>query len=92
VNLKKLLQTVPPGFLVDSRWLTARKFRRSSVHDYARRGWLQHIAHGLYRRPMHPETVSRGPQEWQVLVLSLQRVMDYPSPSANGDGSSRITP
>lgn len=76
-RLKTLLEAVPPGFLVDSRWLAARKFRRSSVHDYARRGWLQHVAHGLYRRPM-PEAASPDPQDWQVLVLSLQRVMDYP--------------
>lgn len=76
--LKTLLEAVPPGFLVDSRWLAARKFRRSSVHDYARRGWLQHVAHGLYRRPMQPEAASQAPPEWQVLVLSIQRVMDYP--------------
>jgi hypothetical protein len=77
-RLKTLLQAVPPGFLVDSRWLAARKFRRSSVHDYAHRGWLQHVAHGLYRRPMQPDASSRKPQDWQVLVLSLQRIMAYP--------------
>jgi len=77
-RLKKLLQDVPPGFLVDSRWLAARKIHRSSVHDYARRGWLQHVAHGLYRRPLPPETAGKEPQDWQVLVLSLQRIMNYP--------------
>lgn len=78
-KLKTLLQAVPPGFLVDSRWLGARKFHRSSVHDYARRGWLEHVAHGLYRRPMQPQAPSgQELQEWQVLVLSLQRVMSYP--------------
>ena len=46
-RLKTLLQAVPPGFLVDSRWLAARKIRRSSVHDYARRGWLDHVSHDL---------------------------------------------
>jgi hypothetical protein len=79
-KLKKLLQAVPPGFLVDSRWLVARKFRRSSVHDYARRGWLQRVAHGLYRRPV-AVAADRGqytPLDWQILVLSLQRVMGYP--------------
>jgi len=51
-KLKGLLQAVPPGFLVDSRWLSARTYSRSSIHDYARRGWLQHVVHGLYRRPL----------------------------------------
>lgn len=74
-KLKTLLQAVPPGFLVDSRWLSTRELRRSSIHDYARRGWLQHVAHGLYRRPLqHPD---QEPLDWQVLVLSLQRVMGY---------------
>ena len=78
-KLKTLLQAVPPGFLVDSRWLTMRKFHRSSVHDYARRGWLEHVAHGLYRRPAQSGTVTVGElQDWQVLVLSLQRIMGYP--------------
>jgi len=77
-KLKTLLQAVPPGFLVDSRWLTARKVRRSSVHDYARRGWLERVSHGLYRRPAHPEASGKQPQNWQVLVLSLQHVMGYP--------------
>jgi hypothetical protein len=78
-KLKTLLQAVPPGFLVDSRWLVARQFSRSSVHDYVRRGWLQHVAHGLYRRPLQTETVSgENAPDWHVLVLSLQRVMDYP--------------
>lgn len=78
-RLKTLLQEVPPGFLVDSRWLAARKIHRSSVHDYARRGWLEHVAHGLYRRPAQPESVTgEDAQDWRILVLSLQRVMGYP--------------
>jgi hypothetical protein len=78
-KLKSLLQAVPPGFLVDSRWLVARQFSRSSVHDYVRRGWLQHVAHGLYRRPLQAESIpGQDAPDWQVLVLSLQRVMNYP--------------
>ncbi|WP_439541391.1 type IV toxin-antitoxin system AbiEi family antitoxin domain-containing protein [Hyphomicrobium sp.] len=77
-RLKSLLQTVPPGFLVDSRWLAARKIRRSSVHDYAKRGWLEHVTHGLYRRPTHTEAAAGSElQDWRILVLSLQKVMDY---------------
>jgi transcriptional regulator with AbiEi antitoxin domain of type IV toxin-antitoxin system len=77
-KLKTLLQAVPPGFLVDSRWLAAQEIHRSSVHDYARRGWLEHLAHGVYRRPLQREAAGADPQDWQVLVLSLQRVMGYP--------------
>jgi hypothetical protein len=77
-KLKYLLEAVPPGFLVDSRWLSAHKIRRSSVHDYARRGWLQHVTHGLYRRPMQREDAAgQNEQDWKSLVLSLQRVMNY---------------
>lgn len=78
-RLKSVLEAVPPGFLVDSRWLAARKVHRSSAHDYARRGWLQHVAHGLYRRPVQPESATaEDAQDWKILVLSLQRVMNYP--------------
>ena len=77
-RLKSLLQTVPPGFFVDSRWLTTRRIRRSSVHDYAKRGWLEHVTHGLYRRPTQTGAAA-GPdlQDWRILVLSLQKVMGY---------------
>jgi hypothetical protein len=77
-KLKGLLQAVPPGFLVDSRWLSARTYSRSSVHDYARRGWLQHVVHGLYRRPLSETIPSPDTLDWQTLVLSLQRIMNYP--------------
>jgi hypothetical protein len=77
-KLKGLLQAVPPGFLVDSRWLSARTYSRSSIHDYARRGWLQHVVHGLYRRPLSETIPSPDTLDWQTLVLSLQRIMNYP--------------
>jgi hypothetical protein len=78
-KLKTLLQAVPPGFLVDSRWLAARRIHRSSVHDYVRRGWLERVSHGVYRRPVQREAAGKQPQDWQVLVLSLQHVMGYPA-------------
>lgn len=64
---------------MDSRWLAAQNIHRSSAHDYARRGWLEHLAHGLYRRPAGPEPLEgQDKQDWQILVLSLQRIMAYP--------------
>ena len=33
-RLKPLLDTVPPGFLVDTSWLKARSIDPKSIHDY----------------------------------------------------------
>lgn len=76
--LKLLLQAVPPGFLVDSRWFAARNIHRSSVHDYARRGWLERVTHGVYRRPVQAGAAGTEVQDWRILVLSLQHIMGYP--------------
>ncbi|MCY4059576.1 MAG: AbiEi antitoxin N-terminal domain-containing protein, partial [Gammaproteobacteria bacterium] len=40
-RLKPLLDTVPPGFVVDTPWLTARGIDSKSIHDYVARGWLE---------------------------------------------------
>jgi Transcriptional regulator, AbiEi antitoxin N-terminal domain/Transcriptional regulator, AbiEi antitoxin, Type IV TA system len=76
-RLKLMLLDVPPGFLVDSRWFSARDISRSSVHDYARRGWLERVAHGVYRRPLPSGSAPQDIEDWQILVLSLQRIMQY---------------
>src|SRR5690606_23122606 len=75
-RLKGLLNTLPPGFYVDSKWLSARGVRRSSASDYVRSGWLRHVAHGLYQRP---GTAPAGrKQDWRVLVQSMQMMMMLP--------------
>ena len=76
-RLKPLLDTVPPGFLVDTPWLKARSIDPKSIHDYVARGWLERVVRGVYRRPV-PETARAGNAEsWAILLLSLQRLMNY---------------
>ena len=58
-KLKKLLDNVPSGYLVDSAWMSKRAIAKQSVHDYVGRGWLERVAHGVYRRPF---TVNTRPQ------------------------------
>ncbi|MBV7521334.1 type IV toxin-antitoxin system AbiEi family antitoxin [Ensifer sp. ENS12] len=74
-RLKILLASVPPGFYVDSKWLSAQGIRRSSVADYVGAGWLRHVAHGLYQRP---GTGPIGERDWRVLALSVQTLMGHP--------------
>ena len=77
-RLKPLIDTVPPGFVVDTPWLKARGIDSKSIHDYVARGWLERIARGVYRRPF-PVAAQSGDREesWAILLLSLQRLMDY---------------
>ena len=76
-RLKPLLDTVPPGFVVDTPWLKARGIDSKSIHDYVARGWLERIARGVYRRPLPLDAQSAGRESWAILLLSLQRLMNY---------------
>ena len=76
-RLKPLLDKVPPGFLVDTRWLKAQGIDAKSIHDYVARGWLERIIRGVYRRPL-PESVQVPTAvPWDSVLLSLQRIMEY---------------
>ena len=75
-RLKPLLDTVPPGFLVDTPWLKARNIDPKSIHDYVARGWLERVVRGVYRRPT-PQGAPAGGESWATLLLSLQRLMTY---------------
>lgn len=76
-NVKTILEDVPPGFYMDSKWFKAQGITRSSVSDYTANGWLEHVAHGVYRRPLPSSFEQSGFDDWQVLVLSLQKIMGY---------------
>ena len=76
-RLKPLLDTVPPGFLVDTPWLKARSIDPKSIHDYVARGWLERIVRGVYRRPAPFGPADGGRESWVVLLLSLQRLMNH---------------
>jgi hypothetical protein len=74
--LKSVLNQVPTGFLADTRWLTAQGVSRSSAYDYNREGWLERVAHGVYRRPA-PHNEKAVSRDWRVAVLSAQHIMRY---------------
>lgn len=75
-RLKYVLDQVPPGFLVDSKWLAASAVAKSSAHDYHREGWLERVARGVYRRP-YPHADAKGIRDWRTSVLSAQWIMGY---------------
>ena len=75
-RLKPLLDTVPPGFLVDTPWLKARNIDPKSIHNYVARGWLERVVRGLYRRPA-PQGTPDGGEPWAIVLISLQRLMNY---------------
>lgn len=72
-----MLDAVPPGFLVDAAWLVAREINRKSIHDYVKRGWLERVTRGLYRRPFLSGDTPSPDSSWQITVLSMQRLMGY---------------
>ena len=75
-RLKPLLDSVPPGFVVDTPWLTARGIDPKSIHDYVARGWLERLVRGVYRRPV-PQGAPGGGEFWAILLLSMQRLMNH---------------
>jgi len=78
-RLKRLLDKVPPGFMVDTPWLKGHEgIDPKSIHDYVARGWLERVVRGVYRRPF-PEKVQIAEEtDWLVPLLSLQWIMDKP--------------
>lgn len=74
-KLKWLLDTVLPGRLVDTPTLERHGVTRMLAHKYIHSGWLEPVVRGLYRRPQADVRSS----DWQLVVSSLQQVMDYSS-------------
>jgi Transcriptional regulator, AbiEi antitoxin, Type IV TA system/Transcriptional regulator, AbiEi antitoxin N-terminal domain len=71
-RLNHLLLSLPEGFLADSTWLQDQGLSRSSIRDYAGRGWLERIGPRVYRRPSQ---LTQASLRWEVVVLSLQQIM-----------------
>jgi len=81
-RLKPFLDRVPPGFLVDTAWLKRFGIDSKSIHNYAERGWLERMAHGVYRRPLpHADQagrpIVRTETDWQLPLLSIQWIMGH---------------
>ena len=77
-QLKPLLDTVPPGFMVDTPWLRGRGIDPKSIHGYVARGWLERVVRGVYRRPLPKGAESGAEEPWVIPLLSLQRLMKCP--------------
>ncbi|WP_259664016.1 type IV toxin-antitoxin system AbiEi family antitoxin [Rhizobium bangladeshense] len=72
-----MLDEVPAGFIVDSAWMRKKQIRRSSTHDYLRRGWLEPVMHGVYQRPLGREGSVKERIDWRIAVMSAQTIMEY---------------
>ena len=78
-NLKKLLDAVPAGYLVDAAWLVSQGIAYESFRDYVKRGWLDRITRGVFRRPL-PSTVATPTSnsiDWKTCILSTQHIMGH---------------
>ena len=76
-RLKRLLDKVPPGFMVDTAWLRGKEgIDPKSIHEYVERGWLERVVRGVYRRPLPESAREPSDADWQVPLLSLQWIMD----------------
>ena len=80
-HLNRLLQRLPPGLLVDSKWLQEQGLSRSRIHDYVERGWLERLRPRVYRRPAAatPNAAERSSSvTWELAVVSAQALADKP--------------
>lgn len=62
---KLRIEQLADGVVTDRVWLKSKGIDAALVDYYLRRGYLEHVAHGAYRRP-------GAPLKWQHLVYSLQ--------------------
>ena len=76
-RLKPLLDNVPPGFVVDTAWLTAQGIDSKSIHRYVSQGWLERVVRGVYRRPMPRGTLGNDTISWESVLVSLQQILDH---------------
>ena len=72
-----MLDQVPPGFLVDTRWLRSHGIDSKSTNGYVARGWLERVVRGVYRRPLPAGVRQRPDAEWQMPLLSLQWILNH---------------
>jgi hypothetical protein len=70
--LNRLLDTFPAGTVLPTRWLTANGYADNLLPKYVRSGWLEPLAHGVYRRPGATTT------QWQDVVEALQHRLALP--------------
>ncbi|WP_318859337.1 type IV toxin-antitoxin system AbiEi family antitoxin domain-containing protein [Sinorhizobium meliloti] len=76
-KLKQLLQRVPPGFLVDTGWMTRHAISRQSVSGYIKQGWLEPVVSGVYRRPFSSDANPEAVVGWKIPLLSAVWLMQH---------------
>ena len=76
-KLKNLLDTLPPGFLVDSPWLEEHGIYRQLAQSYLQAGWLERPLQGLYRRPFTLGGSPGAERDWKIPVLSALWLMHF---------------
>lgn len=74
-KLKYLIQSVPPGFIVDAAWTARHAISRQSISAYIKQGWLERIATGVYRRPFSARETTQAVTGWKISLLSAQWIM-----------------
>ena len=77
--LNRLQRLLPEGLVADAAWLTRMGYPSSLRGRYVASGWLQPVARGVFRRPLHRPGLDRAvPLRWQHVVVSLQMVLERP--------------
>ena len=73
-----MVQGAPAGYLIDTRWLARHGISRQLAYAYVRAGWLERVAHGVYRIP-EPSTSVRdeGRQDWRIALRSAHGLMRH---------------
>jgi hypothetical protein len=75
-KLNSLQRSLPEGLVADAAWLEKHGYSGALRQKYVARGWLNRVAHGVYRRPAAqlPSGASQT-LNWQTVVISLQAVL-----------------
>jgi Transcriptional regulator, AbiEi antitoxin, Type IV TA system/Transcriptional regulator, AbiEi antitoxin N-terminal domain len=76
-KLNWLQRYLPEGLIADAAWLEKHGYSRALRNKYVARGWLDHVARGVYRRPtptLQGEARAEG-LRWQPVVISLQTLL-----------------
>lgn len=75
-KLQTLINEVPHGCIIDGAWLEDVGIGRRNARAYVKSGWLERIAHGVYRRPF-PNSSPDYVVNWDTVLRSLHWIMNY---------------
>ena len=75
-KLQTLVNEVPQGCIIDADWFDRVGIGRRNARAYVDSGWLERIAHGVYRRP-YPNSSPEFAVQWDTVLRSLHWLMGY---------------